>query len=128
METNTQKICPICGRVYNTREFRTYNQTKYVYFVHKFRTPDGKRHIHKCYGGAVNQYTYVQKFHNNSQLNLIGYPSNEQKTTKYLTYLEQILETFQDYQEFQQFSIQVRRILWKYDKRFQKQNNNNITQ
>jgi hypothetical protein len=123
-----ERICPICGMPYSTTEKRTYNKTTYIYFIHKTKLENGKTKIHKCYGGAINSYVYVQKFHNNSNLVLIGYPSYEQKTTKYLTYLEQVLSSFQDYQEFQRFSIQVRRILWKYDKRFQKQNNNNITQ
>ena len=132
METNTQKICPVCGKSYNTTEKRKYNNTVYIYFIHKTKLENGKTKIHKCYGGAINQYTYVQRFHNNSNLKLIGYPDNQQKTEKYLAYLEQILSTFNNYQEFQEFSIAVRRILWRYDKRFKnkikQQNNNNITQ
>jgi hypothetical protein len=54
MEKQEEKVCPICGQKYNTREFRTYNQTKYVYFIHKWKDENGKKHIHKCYGGAVN--------------------------------------------------------------------------
>jgi hypothetical protein len=128
VELDQNKICPICHERYNTTEKRKINNNVYIYFIHKSRDNTGKVRIHKCYGGAINNYIYVQKFQNNS-LTLKGNISNYDKYAKFMQYLEDILNAIETEKEFKEFTGNVTRIIWKHEKRLvkkqlQKQNQN----
>jgi hypothetical protein len=115
-QLDQEKICPICGNRFNTTEKRKINGQTYIYFIHKHKDDTGKVHIKKCYGGALLEYRYVQKFQNGI-MHLKGNPSNYEKYEKFLYYLEDILTGIETEKEFSQFKQDVIRILWKYEKR-----------
>jgi len=118
-ELDKERICPICLNKHNTVEKRKINGQIYVYFIHKQKDNTGKVHIKKCYAGALEQYKYVQKFQNNS-LVLKGNPSNYQKYSKFLEYLDQILSSMENEKEYSEFKNEVLKIIWKHEKRLYK--------
>jgi hypothetical protein len=59
MKSRERLICPRCGSE-GYLEKRKRNDHIYIYFVH-VKSEGKKRHIHKCYLGALN-YEYVEKF------------------------------------------------------------------
>ena len=116
VELDQEKICPICSKKYNTIEKRKINNNIYVYFIHKTKDQNGKVHIHKCYAGSKDNYIYVEKFQNGA-LTLKGNPSNVEKYSKVLDYVEQILSTVESQKEYEEFKAKILRIIWKYEKR-----------
>jgi type II secretory pathway component GspD/PulD (secretin) len=117
VELDQNRICPICGSRYNTVEKRKIKDQVYIYFVHKIKDENGKIRIHKCYAGAKESYKYVQKFQNNS-LTLKGNPSNYEKYSKVIDYLDSILSSVESQKEYEEFKNEIIRLLWKYEKRF----------
>jgi hypothetical protein len=115
-ELDKERICPVCGTKYNTIEKRKINGQTYIYFIHKSRDNTGKLHIKKCYAGAKESYKYVQKFQNGT-LTLKGNPSNFEKYSKAIAYLEQILSTVETQKEYEEFKANILRVIWKYEKR-----------
>jgi hypothetical protein len=118
-QLDQEKICPICGNRFNTTEKRKIKDQVYIYFIHKIKDDTGKVHIKKCYAGAKESYKYVQKFQNNC-LNLKGNPSNYEKYSKFLGYLEDILTGIENEKGYSEFKNEVLKIIWKHEKRLYK--------
>jgi hypothetical protein len=82
-----RKICPKCGQPYSYIDEEEKGGRVYLYAIHYYKDPDGRKRKKKCYLGPKDGYEYVSKTHE-----IIFYGLDRQD--RYIRYLEEILDLF----------------------------------